>query len=407
MMSASATVSINEMQHYQTTRQQKIMHYLRPTTADINLDNFAFNIDQIRSKISKNKKILIAVKANAYGHGMIEISRFAQDHLDIDTLGVALVSEGIVLREAGIDLPILVFGGLLETDIPYLFEHRLTPTLIDFGLAEKISQFGQNNEKSIPVHVNIDTGMGRIGVDHQSAFDIIKKINQLPSINIEGLYTHFPSSDETDKEFTRQQIDRFKEIIKDLKSEGIHIPLTHCFNSGAIIDLDDADFNMVRPGIMIYGLFPSDEVDQNFPLKQVMTLRSAIVFKKQVQSGQTISYGRSYSPQKSTVIATVPIGYGDGFNRQFSNQGHVLVQGVRVPIVGRVTMDQIMIDLGDHPNLDSIQIGEEVVLYGWQEDQFISINGVADSLNTISYEVTCWINDRVPRRFYYQGHQLY
>ena len=229
----------------------------------------------------------------------------------------------------------------------------------------------------------------------------------LPNIHIEGLYTHFPSSDEIDKTFTHQQIDRFKEIISHLKSEGIQVPVIHCFNSGAIIDLDDADFDMVRPGIMIYGLYPSREVDAGFALKQVMTLKSAIVFLKQVQPGRTVSYGRAYSPDRPTIIGTVPIGYGDGLNRQLSSQGQVLVQGVRVPIVGRVTMDQIMIDLGDHPNLGSIQVGEEVVLYGSQGDEFISINDIAEKLHTISYEVTCWINDRVPRRPIYNNEWIY
>jgi len=383
------------------------MTYQRPTFAEINLDHFEHNINQIREKRGIDKKILIAVKANAYGHGMIGISRFAQEILNIDYLGVAIVGEGIELRQADINLPILVFGGLLEQDIPFLFQHRLTPTAIDVAMAEKINQYGQKTGQTIKAHVKIDTGMGRIGIHHENAIDEIAAIFKFSNIEIEGIYTHFPSSDESDKEFTHHQIDRFKEIVTTLRLENVNIPITHCDNSGAIIDLPDAGFDMVRPGVMIYGLYPSKEVDQGFPLKQVMTLKSTIVFKKPVQPGQTISYGRTYQPEKPTVIGTVPIGYGDGYNRLFSNMGKVLVRGIEVPVVGRVTMDQIMIDLGDHPNCDDLQNGEEVVLYGRQDDGFIGINEVAEQLNTISYEVSCWINNRVPRRFKYQNQPLY
>ena len=383
------------------------MAYQRPTFTEIDLNNFEFNIAGIRQKIGDHKKILLAVKANAYGHGMIGISRFARDYLKIDYLGVAIVGEGLELRRAGIELPILVFGGLLESDIPLLFEHQLTPTLIDVAMAEKISQYGQQIEQPINTHINIDTGMGRIGIYHEDAIREIMRIHQLPNLKIEGLYTHFPSSDVPGKAFTLQQVDCFREIVDTLKSEKIDIPITHCDNSGAIIDLMDTGFNMVRPGIMIYGLYPSGDVDQAFPLKQVMVLRSKIVFLKQVEPGRTISYGRTFSPDQPTIIATVPIGYGDGYNRILSNQGRVLIRGVEVPVVGRVTMDQIMIDLGGHPNLNEIQIGEDVVLYGGQGDGFIGINNTAEQLNTISYEVTCWINNRVPRRFKYNNQWLY
>jgi alanine racemase len=373
------------------------MEWNRPTIAEISLNNFQHNIMLIRKKIGAEKKILITVKANAYGHGLVEMSHFAQKNLPIDFLGVAIPGEGITLREAGIKLPILVFGGLFFDDIPFLFKYNLTPTVINREIALLLNEEAAKRKTVFPVHVNVDTGMGRIGFFHKEAFAHIAWLHSLPWLKIEGIYTHFPVSDSQDKTFTLKQIELMRNLVKKLKKQGIEIPIVHCSNSGAIIDLSDGFFDMVRPGIMIYGLYPSPFVDHHFGLREVMRLRSKIVFVKTVNAGRSISYGQTYIPQKNTIIATIPLGYGDGYNRLLSNKGNVLVRGKRVPVVGRVTMDQILIDLGKHPEKDDIQMGEEVVIFGKQREAEISIEEIADQLNTIPYEVTCWINNRVQR----------
>jgi alanine racemase len=372
------------------------MKWHRPTVAEINLTHFHHNIMLIKRKIGPERKILIAVKANAYGHGLVKISRYAQKNLPIDFLGVAIPGEGITLREAGIKLPILVFGGLFSADIPFLFEYNLTPTVINRDIASLLNEEADKRKTVWPVHVNVDTGMGRIGFYHKEAFSHITWLHSLPWLKIEGIYSHFPVSDSKDKTFSFKQIELLKNLVMKLKKSGIEIPIVHCSNSGAIIDLSEGFFDMVRPGIMIYGLYPSPFVDHHFGLREVMRLRTKIVFIKKVNAGRSISYGQTYTPKEDTIIATIPLGYGDGYNRLLSNKGNVLVRGKRAPVVGRVTMDQILIDLGKHPEKDDIQIGEEVVLFGKQREEEISIEEVANQLNTIPYEVTCWINSRVP-----------
>jgi len=293
----------------------------RPVWAEIDLNSFAFNIEQIHLKFP-DKKILVAVKANAYGHGLVGISRYAEQNLPVDYLAVALIGEGITLRQAGIRMPILVFGGLLPEDIPYLFEYDLIPSIINPEIARRIDFYAQEHNRRIKAHLVVDTGMGRIGFYYQQAIEELLSMQALSHIEWEGIYTHFPSADEKDKCFTLEQIARLRRIIDDLAGRGFTFPLRHSFNSGAIIDLEDDYFNLVRPGVMAYGLYPSPEVDLSFPLKQVMTLKGRIVFLKEVEPGRTISYGRSWAPKERTIIATVPLGYGDGINRRFSKGGN-------------------------------------------------------------------------------------
>lgn len=375
----------------------------RPATAEINLDCFDYNIAQIRKKIPADNRLCIAVKANAYGHGLVEISRFSKEWLKIDYLGVAVISEAMRLRKNTVSGPILLFGGLLPEDIPFLFEYVITPSIINFEMARLINHYAIAHHKVIPVHVVVDTGMGRVGFHHPHAVEDILEIHSLKGLQIEGIYTHFPSSDDPDKQFTQNQINLLQNIILKLEHNGVKIPIRHCANSAAIIDMDSDFFNMVRPGVMIYGLYPGPDVDHSFPLRQIMTLKSKIVYLKEVEPGRSISYGRTYIPKQKTIIATVPIGYGDGINRLLSNQGEVLVKGYRVPIVGRVTMDQIMIDLGGLPASEKLELGEEIIIYGKQGQQEIKIDDVAQQLSTIPYEITCWINERVPRTYFYRG----
>ncbi|MBP7460220.1 MAG: alanine racemase [Candidatus Delongbacteria bacterium] len=378
----------------------------RPATAEINLDHFEFNIHQIRKKIPTDNRICIAVKANAYGHGLVEISRFAKEKLKIDYLAVAVISEAIRLRKNKIPGPVLLFGGLLPEDIPFLFEYQITPSIINFEMAHLINQYALDHGRIIPVHVVVDTGMGRVGFHHPHAVEDIIELQSMRGLLLEGIYTHFPVSDDPDKTFTRNQIEILKSIILKLENQGIRIPIRHCANSAAIIDLDMDFFTMVRPGVMIYGLYPAPEVDHRFPLRQIMTLKSRIVYLKEVEAGRSISYGRTYIPSRRTIIATIPIGYGDGINRRLSSCGEALVEGHRVPIAGRVTMDQLMLDLGNLPDDRPPQLGDEVVLYGCQGNQEIKIDDVAQQLSTIPYEVTCWINERVPRTYFYQGREI-
>jgi len=377
------------------------LNHCTKTVAEINLDYLEHNYQLVKKIVGKDSKIIFTVKANAYGHGLIPIARFAQDYLKTDILGVAMVSEGILLRKKDITLPILVYGGILPEDIPYLLKYKLTPTLINLEIAELINQYACQNQQAVQCHINIDTGMGRIGFKHQDAIEQVKILSLKKGLILEGIYTHFPSADSADLSFSYSQVKLFNQMISQLKTLNINFKYIHCANSSGIINLKNSIFNMVRPGLFLYGYYSSKEVEKKYNLKPVLTLKSKIVFLKKVFPGETISYNRTYSPGKETIIATVPIGYGDGFNRLFSNSGEILVKGVKVPIVGNVTMDQIMIDLGNHPQKNQIKLGDEVVIYGKQEQAEIHIDDLAEKLNTINYEILCQIDSRVQRKYLY------
>ena len=369
-------------------------NFSRPSWAEINLNALEYNFKQIKHLIKKDTKVLVAVKANAYGHGAVPVAKRLK-RLGVDYLGVASVDEGIELRKARISTPILVFVTALSREVKDLVKYRLTSTVCSLELAKALDREAFRQSTKACVHIKIDTGMGRLGIWHRESLDFIKKLVSLKNLNLEGIYTHFPSAD-SDKRFTNQQIEYFNDLISKLDSLSIHIPLRHAANSMATVSYRHAHLNLVRPGLMIYGLYPVPELRNRIRLKPVLSLKSKIVFLKKVPAGRSISYGRTHITAHPTVIATLPIGYADGYNRVLSNKSLVLVESKRVPVVGRICMDQTMIDVGSIPDA---KIGQEVVLIGRQGRNRISAEELAKIARTISYEIVCQISSRIPRLY--------
>lgn len=363
--------------------------------AEVDLNAIAHNINQIKKTLHEDTQLMAIVKADAYGHGVSGILKTLVDE-KVHRLGVAILDEGIQLRKQGIDLPILVLGytpGILSSQI---IEYELTQTVFTYEMAKAISDAATSLGKTAKIHIKIDTGMGRIGfLCDEKSIKIIKDIHELPGIEIEGIYSHFSCADEEDKAFSYFQLKRFKDLLHGLEQEGIHIPIKHLANSAGIIDLEESQFNIVRAGIILYGLYPSSEVaTHKVKLQPAMTLKTHVIFLKEVESGTPISYGGTYVTDSPRKIATIPVGYGDGYSRLLSSKGKVLVNGQLAPIVGRICMDQFMVDV---THIESIEVGDEVVLFGKQGDNFINVEDIADVIGTINYEVVCMLGKRVPR----------
>ncbi len=363
--------------------------------AEINLSALAHNLGEVRRLVGSDTEIAAVVKANAYGHGLVEAARTFLS-AGADRLAVARVEEGLALRAAGIDAEILVMG----FSPPFLYdaalEHRLTLTVFDPNLAEVLSDTAGRRRDTARVHLELDTGMGRLGIPvDRDVYRRVASIAFLPHLEIEGLYTHFANADRADKTHAQQQLVAFVEVVCSLGQDGIDIPLLHAANSAALIDLPESRLNMVRPGIMLYGLYPSAEVDrEQVDLRPAMTLKAQVGFVKRVPAGFCVSYGSTYTTPAPTVLATVPCGYGDGYSRRLSNRGTVLIHGKRAPVVGRVCMDYIVVDVGHIPD---VVVGDEVVIFGRQGESELHVDEVASLLDTINYEVVCAVSARVPR----------
>jgi len=361
----------------------------RPTWAEVNLNNLEHNLNQVKSRLQPQTKVLVTVKADAYGHGLIPVSKRLVA-AGVDYLGVASIDEGIKLRKARIRTPILVLGLTLKRDIRSLFTFDLTPTICDYQSAVALSRKATALNKHMRLHIKIDTGMGRIGVAHYDAFDLIRKIYKLKSIVIEGIFTHFPFAD-SNRKFTVFQVKLFNGLVGELRKCGINIPLVHAANSVALIDCQESHFTMVRPGLVIYGLHPKPGLGIN--LKPVLSLKTRVIFIKQVPAGYGISYGHAYVTKRLTSIVTLPIGYGDGYPRNLSNLGPLLINGRRFYVSGRICMDQIMVDVGKFKP----RLADEVVLIGKQGKERITVEELADLAGTIPYEITCGLGSRIPR----------
>ena len=323
---------------------------------------------------------------------MKEVSRVLVEE-GVEYLGVASLDEARELREAGIKNKIIILGVILPEEVEGVLKLNVIQTVSDLKIAKLLSKLGQAKKKNIKVHVKIDTGMGRIGFWHEEAIEFVKKIAALKSIVIDGIFTHFPSA-EDDKKFTRRQIKDFNFLVKALSSHNINIPFKHASNSMALVDFKDSHMNIVRPGLIIYGLHPRKDLVKRLGLKPVMALKTKITHVKSVPKGRTISYGRTYIAEKETRIATIPVGYGDGYSRHLSNKAYVLIRGRLAPIAGRVCMDMCMVDVG---HLQGVKSGDEVVLIGKQGKEAIKAEDLADIMGTIPYEVVCNIGRRVPR----------
>ena len=376
------------------------------TWAEINLDAYAHNIRELKRVTRPPARLMAVVKANGYGHGAVEVAREALQN-GAQYLGVARINEAIPLREAGLGAPILIFGYSPPDLAPMLIDYELTQTVYSLSAASALSERATRKGEKINIHLKVDSGMGRLGflleVTNGTRDDIpapnpvreIETITRLPGLTVEGIFTHFATADSADKSYAGLQLDRFMDLLNRLQKEGLEPPIKHAANSGALIDMPDSHLDMVRPGIATYGLHPSDEVNKRIvDLKPVMTLKSKIIHLKRVPPGFNISYGITFQTKNQTTIATVPVGYADGFNRLLSSRGHMLVHGQRVPIVGRVCMDLTMLDVG---GISGVEIEDEVVVFGQQVNETISADEIASSIGTINYEVVSTITGRVPR----------
>jgi alanine racemase len=376
------------------------------TWAEINLEAYAHNIRELKRITRPPARLMAVVKANGYGHGAVEVAREALQN-GAQYLGVARINEAIPLREAGLEVPILIFGYSPPGLAPVLMDYELTQTVYSLSTASALSEQATRKGKKINVHLKVDSGMGRLGFllettngdPHNNAAQNpareIEAITRLPGLKVEGIFTHFATADSADKSYADLQLDRFMDLLNRLQREGLEPPLRHAANSGALIDMPGSHLDMVRPGIATYGLHPSNEVNKRIvDLKPVMMLKSKIIHLKRVAPGFNISYGITFQTKNHTTIATVPVGYADGFNRLLSSRGHMLVHGQRVPIVGRVCMDLTMLDVG---GISEVALEDEVVVFGEQGNEAVTADEIASSLDTINYEVVSTITGRVPR----------
>lgn len=370
--------------------------------AEINLDNIAHNIREIRRITNKNAEIMGVVKADAYGHGVMEVAKTLLDN-GVSRLAVSMLDEAIQLRKNGIGVPILILGYTDPRRVNEIIENDVTQSVFSHELARALSEEAVRQGKKVKIHIKIDTGMTRIGfLPGYSAVKNVVEISRLPNIIIEGLFTHFATADEKDREFTLTQFERFMSICYELQRIGIHIPVKHCANSAGIIEYPEMHLDMVRPGIILYGMYPSEEVDKSkILLKPAMTLKANVILVKDVEKNTSISYGRIFTTKRESRIATIPIGYADGYSRMLSNKGKVLIHGQYAPVVGRICMDQCMIDVTD---LDcEVEVGDEVVLVGSQGGNCITAEDVAQSIGLINYELVCIVGKRIPRAFIQDG----
>jgi len=366
--------------------------FYRPTWVEVDLSALKANFATLKKRLPPGIKTMVAVKANAYGHGLVPVSRKLVS-CGADYLGVACVDEALILRQSGIKTPILNLGAFLKTDVKAMITWDISATVVDWASAKLLDAGAAKLGRKAKVHVKVDTGMGRIGCWHEEADDLIIKLCALPHLDIEGMFTHFPVAD-SDESFTRSQIAMFCALVDKLQIMGVQIPLKHTANSMAVMGFKDAHFNLVRPGLAVYGMYPSDDLMKTIDLEPVLSFKTKVVYLKEVCRGRSISYGRTHVTPKKTKIATLPVGYGDGYNRLLSNKGQVLIHGRLCPVVGVVCMDQTMVDVG---HLKDVKVGDDVVLIGSQKGRTIRAEDIARLCHTIPYEVICWISPRVPR----------
>ena len=367
----------------------------RPTQAIVDLAAIRHNLTIVRRLVGPAPKLLIPVKADAYGHGAVPVARLCVQ-FGVDLLGIATVEEGIALREAGIRLPLVLLGNILPAEAAAVVRHGLTASLSDAAVADALCLAARQAGERVPVFIEVDTGMGRVSVHPcEQAARFIVDTARRPELSLQAVFSHFPSADEPDTSFAREQVRRLQAVRSGVEAAGVPVPLWSMANSSAVCDLRETHLDLVRPGIMVYGYAPSPGCRAATDLRPALSLRSGIVFLKRVRRGTSLGYGRTYTvPADDSLVATVPIGYADGYPRALSNRAPVLIGGCRYRVSGRVSMDQITVDLGPEAQA---QVGDEVVLIGAQGDAFVPADEIAALLDTIVYEVTCGISRRVPR----------
>ena len=366
-----------------------------PTLATTRLDHIEANLAAIRGRVG-HRQVLAAVKADAYGHGAVEVARRIEATQAADVLGVATVAEGVELRQAGIGLPILKLSVARGPEVWEALAHDLQLVVVDEASCDEAAAAAAGVGRQAVVHLKVDTGMRRIGCEPAAAVGLAMRIDATPGLRLAGLMSHLPISDSpSGDEFTTAQIARFAGVAADVEAARGPL-LKHLANSGGVLAHPASWFDLVRPGVMIYGSYPDPACPRTLPLLPGLEWRSRVVFTKPVAAGETVSYGRTWTAPRDTWIATVPIGYGDGFSRALSNRGRMLIGGRSYPIAGRVCMDQTMLDLGPEP---TVAVGDEVVVVGSSGDEQITVAELAALMGTITYEVTCLINRRVARAY--------
>ncbi len=373
--------------------------FFRHTVIEIDLDAITDNLKFFKNKLASSTELMAVVKADAYGHGAIPVATHLQS-LGVKYFAVAFLDEAIQLRKAGIQDRILILGYTPSDGIELACKYDIALTVYTLDTIKRVEEVGERLGKEICIHLKVDTGMGRIGLAPKDIDEYIDCIKEKKWIKLEGIYTHFATADEKDKSLTFKQYKSFSEVVSRVEKT-FNLSIIHASNSAAAIDLAELSQTMVRIGIGLYGLAPSEEVDllEN-DLKPVMTIKTEVIYVKTISPGQTVSYGATFKATRETKVATLPIGYADGFSRSLSNRGYVIVHGVKVPIIGRICMDQTMIDVTE---IDDVQIGDEVIIVGSQNGQYITMDYNAKLLNTINYELVTLLGKRIPRIYKQNG----
>lgn len=370
--------------------------------AEIDLDAMTYNLEHIKKNLAPKTQVIAVLKADGYGHGAVPLARRIQKDPEIWGIAVATVEEGEELRNAGITKPILILGYTYQEDYQKIAKLDFRPAVFKLSMAKELSKAALEAGKTLKIHIKIDTGMTRIGYrDVKKDVPEILAISKLPGLEIEGIFTHFARADEADKTPALVQYEKFQEFIRALEQEGLHIPMKHCSNSAGIIRMQEANLDAVRAGIILYGLYPSKEVEREpVPLKPLMSLRSHIAYIKTVEPGVEISYGGIFTTVRETRVATIPVGYADGYPRGLSNKGSVLIRGKRAPILGRVCMDQFMVDVTDIPESEEL---DQVTLLGKDGEDCITMEELGELSGRFNYEFACCISKRVPRVYLESG----
>lgn len=379
------------------------MKKYRRVHADIDLDAVQFNFDQMSKNIPQGTKIMAVVKTDAYGHGAVPLASFMEPCEKLWGFATATVDEAVELRQAGIKKPILILGYTFPECYTHIVKNEIRQTIFTLDMAKALSNEAVRQNKKAYIHIKLDTGMGRIGYQNakEAAADA-EKISKLPMLEIEGVFTHFANADASSQENTLRQLEKFDEMIEAMEAVGVTFSLKHCANSAGIIELKNQKFDLVRAGIISYGLWPSDEVKKDVvQLKPILSLKSHVVYVKEVEPGCAVSYGSTWVAEEKRIIATIPIGYGDGYPRSLSNKGYVLIKGCKAPIVGRVCMDQMMVDVTDIP--EEIRVGDRVTLIGQDGDLTITAEEIGDLSGRFNYELVCDLGNRIPRIYYKDG----
>lgn len=385
-------------------------HFLKRTWADINMDAIDHNFRAIRNALKPGVKMCCVVKADAYGHGAPMVAREYQ-RLGADWFAVSNLEEAIQLRRCAITRPILILGYTPPQNAEELSELNISQTVLSLDYARQLSRYAQEANVTVNIHLKVDTGMSRIGFLYQnperdeSSLDEMETAARLPGLAPEGIFTHFAVSDDGDpgENFTLAQYDCFRKAVEAMEARGLHFAVRHCANSGAVLDYPELQLDMVRPGIILYGMEPSESIRHPLDLQPAMELKTVISQKKEIPAGATVSYGRTFTASQGTVVATVPIGYADGYPRHFSGKAQMLVRGKRAPIIGRVCMDQLMLDVTDIPGVEE---GDVVTVFGRDGDAFLPVDELAALNDTIHYEMVCLVGKRVPRIYWKHGKQI-